>query len=267
MLSCPTNERYGHADVYRTYASLPVGACVNGRLQHGWSAEQAGITAGDKLHKLGCNFFVWSEEKSQYGRDHEDNLHELPKEKTYVVGAPLLYMPIDHYDRLGDTLAISKHSLRKNVVSKESWTKYLEFVRSYDKSAYVLIHQRDVDLGYGKLIRDFGLMPITAGEPYSLDFIYNLVKIIGSFDHVIATNVQTACFYALYMCKFVKICGPKITSDIPAFCDRFVTDDEWTRKNYPQLLTGTFDFELGAKELGAKSKKSPSGLRRLMFNA
>ena len=240
MLSCPKNNIYGHADVYRAYVDLPINVPINGRLQHGWSAEYSGVVAGDELYKLGCNFFVWAEKNSIYGRDYDDNLYELPKDKTYIVGAPMIYMPIPKSEKLGETLAVSRHSLRKNIVSKESWTEYLKFVKSYDTSSYVLIHQRDIDLGYNELVYDFDLKPITAGKTSSIDFIHNLIKIISSFDHIIAANVQTACFYALYMCKFVKICGPKITSNFPAFCDSFVTDAAWTKKHYPRLLEGAF---------------------------
>lgn len=267
MLSCHTNEYYGHAEVFRLYADLPVYYLVNGRLQHGWSAANAGIIAGDVLHKHGGNFFVWTEKDSKYGRNDRYDLIDLPKDKTFVVGSPIIYADLPEPTHKRSLLAISKHSLRKMITTEDSWRRYLEFVRSYDTEACVLLHHRDVDIGRARLVEDYGLSWSSAGKTTSLDFFANLIHLLSLYDQVIATNVQTALFYALYLGKYVKVCGPKISTDPPDFCERFVLDTKWEQENYPWLLDGTKDKKLAYKEIGLEHKKTKEEIRRIMFNA
>lgn len=261
MITCPTNELYGHADVYRRYVGIGVDVLINGRLQHGWSVDKMGVMAGDSLHLRGGKFFVWSKKFSIYGRKFRTAV-ELPQDKVYVVGAPILYLDRPSVVSKG-TLAIPSHSVRDRKVPEASWRKYCAAIRDYDKTAAVLVHRRDIELGYHKVVEDYELTPITAGLDRSLSFIVNIVTILSSFEVIISNCIQTACFYALYLGKFVKIHGSETKKDPEDVGDNLVFDVDYISKHYPLLLKGTSDPQVATEELGTLSDKNY--LKKVMF--
>ena len=261
MHSCPTNNNYGHAEVYKSYVDVDVNMLIKGRLQHGWSAEYAGVVAEESFKG---NYYVWNEKSGKFGRDFDGKINPLPTDRVFVVGSPILYYEegvkeVD-YD---DLLFISKHSLRAKLVSDKDWIRFIKYVKSTAADGTILISQRDLDLGRGKLIEDSGLYWECAGRPDLISFFPNLIEILSSFTSVIATNAQTALFYALYIGKWVMIDGPNM--DTGDYCERFVLDKSWTKEKFPELLKGTDDKNIADWELGLEFKKSKEDLKRIMF--
>ena len=259
MLSCPSNESYGHAEVYRDYANTY--SNINGRIQHGWSALGASVMVGDYLDKRGCKFFVWSDKWAKYGYTSMKDLVTMPKDRTFVVGAPILYVDVPKQTATKSTLAAPSHSLYDAAISVEAWKEYCAFVKAYDNNASVLMHYRDIELGYDKAIKDMGLSVVTAGHVRSYDFLARLISIVSSYESVLSNCVQTICFYALWLNKYVKIAGPATPTSRSDATDARNLD--WIKQNYPSLLKGTCDASLVDVELG--HKLSPDEIKRIMF--
>jgi hypothetical protein len=259
MLSCPSNESYGHADAYRCYVGLDDWTPVEGRLQHGWGLRYN--LASDYLSRIGCKYFIWSKVSMAPGIV-PDGI--IDWSRICVVGAPILYIDskaVDATPSFG-TLAVPAHSIIDRKIPREKWEAYCRFVLGYDPMSSILIHQRDVDLGYDKIAIEMGLNVLTAGHVRSIDFLHNLIRIIKSHNSIITNCVQTVCFYALHFGKYVKVCGPD-TKTSPLDFGLDVFDHDWIRANYPQLLEGTSDKELAGPELGQKRDKDY--IKRVMF--
>lgn len=262
MLSCPSNEAYGHAETFREYVGLSNGEQIDGRLQHGWTAFSAGVPVGDHLDLRGVKFLVWSKKFSRYGFLFND-IVPLPQHRTHIVGAPILYLPeVPIQARRGTVLAVPAHGILDRQIPKEAWISYCKFVLEYDKTSHILIHASDTKLGYDKIAADIGLTVVTAGHIRSFDFLQRISHLISSFDCVISNCVQTICFYALYFGKYVKVCGPA-TRTVPTDAADEASDLAWIKENYPQFLKGTDDRSIVDLELGYKL--SGPEVQRIMF--
>ena len=247
MLSCPSNESYGHADAYRTYVGLNDWTPVDGRIQHGWSAIGA-APVGDRFDKQGIKFHIWSE-KCKKGYYYADSVN-LPIDRTYIVGAPILY--IDPSNNIAGTgnLFVPSHSILDNKIAKEKWQAYVKFVKDSSSNGTILMHQRDIDLGYDKIVKEAGLNVVTVGHVRSIDFLHNLSIIILLHEKLISNCIQTVCFYALYLGRYVLVDTSVKTdhsSDVRQAFDR-----DWIRLNHPYFLKGTNDASLASPVLGTK---------------
>ena len=257
MIHCPTSEFYGHAEIFRQYAGINKKIPINGRLQHGWTPKKlGGVIAGDSLDKQGIKFFTWTE--MAYGYNHESTKVPIEQNRVFPVGAPILYLntPRIPQNRFG-VLAIPSHSIATTKIQIgvwEEWCKYILYY--YGAKTDVLIHWRDVENGYDKLARDFGLGVKTCGRITEYDFLKRNVAILQSYNYIVSNCVQTSCFYADYLGTKVIFDGPPTPKDPPAGYDDVVFEKEYV---------GNFKINC-AEELGLKFKRSPDELKNLMFN-
>ena len=262
MIHCPTNELYGHAEIFRKYAGIEKAIPVNGRLQHGWQ----GVVVKDSLDRQGIKFFTWRKDVMGYNID--DQHITLDPKRTFVVGSPILYLPLDTGSKIErhGTLAIPIHSISEHRIVKESWKRYCEYLLyTYGVNTSILVHPRDVELGYDKIAKDCGLKAICCGKVFDRNCLLKLVSILRSFRRVAMNVIATATFYAIYLRTDVIIDRVKIDFEPPDVLS-YMWDFDWMQKCYPDIMSGAYSRELALYELGYAHKKTPNEIRELMFD-
>lgn len=263
VIHCPTNEFYGHADIFRSYAGIEKKIPINGRLQHGWGPEAA-VIAGDSLDRDGINFFVWTNKHAKYGYNIDRHDYPLDPKRTFVIGAPILYLQWSNIYSSSGVLAIPSHSITTKKIPVETWTNYCRHILyTYGCKTDILAHPRDIENGYDKIIKEFGLGVKTCGKMSDPAYLRNQIAIIQSYNYVISNCIQTAVFHALLLGKYVLIdAGPETATEI-VDVNPIVHDKKWIQKEFPELIKGTQDIEIAYRELG--EELSPLRIRELMF--
>lgn len=241
LQTCATNEFYGHATILRRYCGIMSDRMpVPGRLQHGWFLPSCAkeIPRGET-----GPFYAWGTCNLDVG------VQVLP------IGSPYLYLPElpDPGAAEKDTLlAIPLHSIRQ--YRRKGWAEYAAWLSSL-KFARTVCCLGYVDYQHEPTRQEFlsrGIRVLTLGWTDNTSLLYQLRVLIRQYENVTANRVCSAILYAANENRRVFLGGPVD-----------LMPDEQTDQALADQLT--LDRLTVARELGSAHKRTPEGLRQLLW--
>lgn len=259
MVTCGTNEFYGHGSILRKYCGVDSSLPIVGRMQHGWAPYSYAVYEGDA--------FVGPNLRTQKVAPLYSWTKRTATPEVIVVGAQYLYLPKveDPGPASNKILAVPSHSISK--VKMKGLIEYIEEVKRFAKGKYdsvtVLLYHADMNLA--EEVKSLGVDVASCGVPADTTYLLKMRNILLQHAAVTADRVCTAVFYGLYESRKFHLVGNGYLSS-PDTCEDVVTDLSWIRETFPSLLDGSAGRMLAEQELGLEYKRQPGELRRLLYS-
>lgn len=168
-----------------------------GHLQHGWNPRSGWTLAGKELIRRGSIRYVWGTRQLQYAQEAD-----IPV--AAAVGAPWLYGPYlanrgneTANPKRSTTLLIPMHGTSEHPVQYSHAALADQVATEAGSALRVCLHINEArNDSLTKIYRERGYEVVTAGSPFSSDFLFRQASFISAANRVVTNRVSTALFYA-----------------------------------------------------------------------
>lgn len=264
------NELYGHAAILRRYMKADdSGLMIAGQVQHGWTPGAGGIGISP------MPIYVWN--------DRTWNTFKGANVISERIGAPFLYLPPDdtHMHVPRSLLAFPMHStpgypFENRLEGMERYAIWLDELRRAHGLSQITVCMALIDyndFATVQMMRRYGHVVATCGGQFDESYLMRQRGFMQQHDIVTSNAVSTAIWYGGWLGRPIFVNGPipkrvESSDNQNEHLAMETADHEWIAANFPDLPR-TLDAamprrEMGALELGAEHKKSPSELWDLM---
>lgn len=251
-----SNLLYDQQGILLRYMGMNPDMWLPVKLQHGWGDESTGeFFCRETILSEGNPVFVW-------GDRLYDNLLKYEVKPTRI-GAPVLYAGIDvswvEPDR-NSCIFFPAHGCDDVWITNYDTLDTLRAAIPADRIT-VCLHPHDWNASVVDTLRRFGYDVTTCGGNLRQGFLWRCLALIAAHGFVASNAVGTAPFFAGLVGRPFVIAGAE-----PIYnADWNVHSREWTRDNFPELLTlSDRPNSYWQKELGVEHVRKPDELRRII---
>jgi len=198
------NGHYGMADVYKTYAGLPVTAQLLGIVPHGVELDPKRLWHEERCSKAKCVYCYPELRRDVYGR--------VAKKQVIMAASPFLYVKEmfkeePNSDRKG-TILLPVHST-DHIMVKQDYerlaTILIELPDIYHPVS-VCLYWKDYMSGAGNAFARRGIPIVSAGHIYDREFLYRMYHLLSQARFATSNGLGSHLYYAVAAgCSYFNI--------------------------------------------------------------
>jgi len=182
------NGYYGVADIYKTYAEVPLNKPLNGIVPHGVGFDPKWVWSGAAKANVPYIYCYPDHCQKQYKRD--------TNKKVILSASPFVYVMEmlknqPKPERRG-TLFLPLHSTRF-VIIQQDYEELANLLLTFDEKyqpVHVCIYWRDRLLGAAKPFQSKGIPVVSAGHMFDRLFMYRLYHLFSQYQYT-SSNLQS----------------------------------------------------------------------------